>query len=389
MSGSPAPAPGGPGLPALVSFTHRLREEGIPVAAGIAGRMVEAVGTIGLGSGEDVYFALRSLACSSLEHLEVFDHVFVSFFGGESGTTRFPAPAPARDWTIEPSPVGEAGGSDPGTASNVTGASVLELLNERDFAKLTPAESAQIRVLIAKMLWSPALVASRRRRAAGDGDRPDLRRTLRGSVGAESDFLRLEYTTPRLRRRPLIFIADVSGSMEKYAEMLLYFAHAARGRLGRLEAFVFATHLTRITRQLSRRDPGAAIAEVAEAVTDWSSGTKIGEAIGTFNRQWSRRVSRGGPIVLIISDGWERGDPAVLSSEMARLKRSAHRVIWLNPISGRANYVPATRGMRAALPHVDDFLPVANLANLTTVVKLLESIPAYRSPASGRDRSPA
>ena len=143
---------------------------------------------------------------------------------------------------------------------------------------------------------------------------------------------------------------------------------------------MFSTHLTRITRQLGRRDPGAAITEVSEAVTDWSTGTKIGDSIGTFNREWSRRVCRGGPIVLIISDGWERGDPKVLAEEMARLKRSVHRVIWLNPIAGRANYVPATRGMKAVLPHVDDFLPAANLSDLMTVVKLLESIPVHRNP---------
>jgi hypothetical protein len=167
--------------------------------------------------------------------------------------------------------------------------------------------------------------------------------------------------------------------MERYAEMLLYFAHSARGRLGRLEAFVFSTHLTRITRQLQRRDPASAISEVAQAVTDWSSGTRIGEAIAAFNRNWSRRVGRGGPIALIVSDGWDRGDPEVLSREMARLRRSVHRVMWLNPIAGRVGYMPLTRGMKAALPHVDDFLPVTNLSNLEAVVRVLESVSAHRT----------
>jgi uncharacterized protein with von Willebrand factor type A (vWA) domain len=374
----------GPGLinnslPMLVSFTHRLREEGIPVAAGIAGHMVDALAKVGLGSGEDAYFAMRSLACSSFDHLEVFDRVFVRFFGDRMRSVMTSIGPRNRDWTIKPQSPGQGDARDEETASNPAGASAIERLSQRDFAKLSSAESAEIKTLIAKMVWAPALVASRRRRAAAEGNRPDLRRTLRGSIGPEADFLRLEYTTRRIRRRPLIFIADVSGSMERYAEMLLYFAHAARGRLGRLEAFVFSTHLTRITRQLSRRDPGAAITEVAEAVTDWSTGTKIGDSIATFNREWSRRVCRGGPIVLIISDGWERGDPEVLSREMARLRRSVHRVIWLNPIAGRANYVPATRGMKAVLPYVDDFLPAANLSDLTTVIRLLESIPVHRS----------
>ena len=375
-------------MPALVTFTHRLRDEGIPVAAGTAGQMVEALSTVGMASGEDAYFAMRSLACSSLDHLRVFERVFVLFFGDQTKSDPLPASSQRRDWTIKPEKDGEDEEVDGDPTPHPAGASTFERLNRRDFATLTPGESAQIKALIARMLWSPALVASRRRRAAVDGDRPDLRRTLRGSIGPASDLLRLEYTTRRVRRRPLIFIADVSGSMERYAEMLLYFAHAARGRLGRMEAFVFSTHLTRITRQLIRRDAGAAIAEVSEAVTDWSSGTKIGESIGTFNRDWSRRVSRGGPIAVIISDGWERGDPEVLAAEMARLKRSVHRVIWLNPISGRANYVPATRGMRAALPHIDDFLPAANLDNLTKVVDLLESIPGRRHSAAGHfDRS--
>ena len=377
-------APFDSSLSTLVSFTHRLRDEGIPVAAGIAGQMVEALSAVGIGMGEDAYYAMRSLACSSLDHLGVFDQVFLDFFGARMRSVVTTVGSQSREWTIKPRDRAEGDGRDEPGPSHTAGASAIERLNHRDFAKLTPAESAEIKKLITRMLWSPALVASRRRRAAVDGNRPDLRRTLRGSIGPESDLLRLEYSTRRIRRRPLIFIADVSGSMERYAEMLLYFAHAARGRLGRLEAFAFSTHLTRITRQLTRRDPGSAMSEVSEAVTDWSTGTKIGDSIGTFNRDWSRRVSRGGPIVLIVSDGWERGDPELLAREMARLKRSVHRVIWLNPISGRPNYSPATRGMKAVLPYVDDFLPSANLADLTTLVKLLESIPAHRKSVGGQ-----
>lgn len=192
--------------------------------------------------------------------------------------------------------------------------------------------------------------------------------------------MKLEFVERKRRRRPLIIIADVSGSMERYTEMLLYFAHAARGRLGRLEAFVFATHLTRITRQLERRDPSLAITEVAGTVSDWSSGTRIGEAIASFNRNWSRRVGRGGPVAVIISDGWDRGDPVLLATEMARLHRSVHRVIWLNPLAGRPAYAPLTRGMKAALPYVDDFLPVTNFSNLETVVAVLESISSHTRP---------
>lgn len=363
-------------LATLVDFTHRLRAAGIPVPAATAGDMVLAVEKVGIASGTDAFFALRALACCSVEHLLIFDRVFVSFFGAmRDPSIQFIRPRP-RTWTIRSAGEGPDEGDGDEVRSASVGASAIERLGRRDFADLTPTETAQVRRLITAMLWSPALVTSRRRQASARGDRPDLRRTLRHSVGPDADLMPLAYTDRKLRRRPLIFIADVSGSMERYSEMLLYFAHAARGRLGKVEAFVFSTHLTRITRQLSRRDPTSAIAEVSAAVDDWSSGTKIGEAIGRFNQEWSRRVTRGGPIVIIVSDGWDRGEPELLNREMSRLRRSVHRIVWLNPLAGRPGFAPETRGMQAALPFIDDFLPAANLTDLTSVIALLESVPA-------------
>ena len=168
--------------------------------------------------------------------------------------------------------------------------------------------------------------------------------------------------------------------MERYVEMLLYFIPAARGRLGRLEAFVFATHLTRITRQVRHRDPRVALSQVSAAVNDWSGGTRIGESLETFNREWSRRVVRGGPVALIISDGWDRGSPDLLREQMGILSRSVHRVVWLNPLAGRPGFAPETRGMQAALPHIDDFLPAANLRDLREVIRTLETVPSYKRP---------
>jgi uncharacterized protein with von Willebrand factor type A (vWA) domain len=366
-------------LETLVSFTHRLRDEGIPVASGTAGEIVKALSLVGMSQGEDAYYAMRSLACSSAEQLAIFDRVFAEFFAQRRSPTLVMTNAKGRDWRIHHgrAPSWEEG--DGQEAMSMVGASSFERLGHRDFSTLTDAEANEVRKLIARMVWAPALVRSRRRRP-GEAGRPDLRRTLRGSVGPEADLIHLEYSVRRIRRRPLLFIADVSGSMERYSEMLLYFAHAARGRLGRLEAFVFSTRLTRITRQLERRDAASAIREVSAAVDDWSGGTKIGEAIQTFNRDWSRRVGRGGPIAVIISDGWDRGEPDLLKREMARLKRSVHRVVWLNPLAGREGFSPETRGMRAALSYVDDFLSAANLSDLATVVDLLESVPAHRQP---------
>lgn len=196
--------------------------------------------------------------------------------------------------------------------------------------------------------------------------------------------MELSFANRKPRRRPLIILADVSGSMERYAEMLLHFAHAAPARIGRVETFVFSTRLTRITHELRRRDPAAALRRVSRAVHDWSGGTRIGEALQTFNAEWSRRVGHGGPIGIIISDGWDRGDPELLAREMARFSRSVHRSIWLNPLAGNEGYSPETRGLKAALPHVDDFLPVGRLADLGDVVRLLESIPSSKSVRSER-----
>lgn len=211
------------------------------------------------------------------------------------------------------------------------------------------------------------------------GNRPDLRRTLRRMTGPARDLMPLAMTAAKPRRRPLLVIADVSGSMERYTEMLLYFIHATRGRLGKVEAFVFSTSLSRITRELRHRDASIALSHVGSAVSDWSSGTLIGEAFAQFNKKWSRRVTRGGPVAVVISDGWDRGDPETLRKEFGTFSRSVHRVVWLNPLAGRAGFEPETRGMRAALPYVDDFMPVGNLADLTAVVRLLESIPKRRT----------
>jgi uncharacterized protein with von Willebrand factor type A (vWA) domain len=180
------------------------------------------------------------------------------------------------------------------------------------------------------------------------------------------------------KERPLIIIADISGSMEKYADIFLVFAHAAQRRLRSVEIFTFSTHLSRITEEMRRRDTRTALALVAEKVTDWSGGTQIGEALGEWNRRWSRRLARGGPVLMVLSDGWDCGDPQTLSTEMGRLARSVHQVIWLNPLAARASYQPLTRGMQAVLPHVDQLLPAASVNDFRGVVRVLDSVAGVR-----------
>jgi hypothetical protein len=184
----------------------------------------------------------------------------------------------------------------------------------------------------------------------------------------------LSWKQRRRKQRPLIIIADISGSMEKYADIFLVFAHSALRRLREVEVFTFSTHLSRVTEDMHRRDTKSALARVAERVTDWSGGTQIGDALGEWNRRWSRRLARGGPVVLILSDGWDCGEPETLSLEMGRLARSVHQVIWLNPLAGRSSYQPLTRGMRGVLPHIDQLLPAASVKDFKGVVRVLDSV---------------
>ncbi len=366
---------GGAPAEVLAGFIHRLRDAGLTVGPMTTADLAEASDLVGLGRAEDVYYGFRGLCVTHRDQIPVFDRIFVETFGRGMDQSLHMVRPRRRTWAID------AGASDDGRdqgaeeLGTVVGATDWERLADRDFATLDSREQAAVRSLIAKMRWSPADARGRRRQPATGGDRPDLRRSLRHAVGPDSDLIPLVFDERRRRRRPLVVLADVSGSMERYSEMLLYFLHAAGGTLGKVEAFVFATRITRVTRELRGRNASMAIAAVSEAVEDWSGGTRIGESIGRFNRDWSRRVVRGGPVALIISDGWERGDPEVLAFEMARLARTTHRVIWLNPLAGREGFAPETRGMMAALPHVDDFLPVGNLNDLATLVAVLESIP--------------
>lgn len=356
---------------------RRLRDAGIGVGPTITADLADAADAVGLASPEDTYHAFRAVCVTAHDQIPIFDHVFMEVFGWEGPPPGLSMIEPNdRTWTIEGDGVDSDSAEEEGEHSAQVGASWVERLGSKDFSELTPEEAATVRKMIGAMTWRPADAASRRRRPSSGGDRLDPRRTIRRMVGTEGDLLLPSFTEKRVRRRPLVLIADISGSMERYSEMFLYFAHAARTRLGRLEAFVFSTRLTRITRQLQRKNPTEAIASVGGAVEDWSGGTRIGEALGEFNRRWVRRVSAQGPVVLIVSDGWDRGDPAVLAVEMARLSRSVHRVVWLNPLASRPGYAPETRGMRAALPFVDDFLAAGRLDDLASVVALLESVPA-------------
>src|SRR4029077_17819516 len=203
-----------------------------------------------------------------------------------------------------------------------------------------------------------------RRWVRGRGARIDLRRAIADSLRSGGDVVKLPRQKRRVRPRPLVLLCDISGSMERYSRMLLHFAHAVTQRHQRVETFLFSTSLTRVTRQLRAAGPDEALAALSGSVTDWSGGTRIGAVVKEFHQRWARRVLHGGPVALLISDGWDCGDPVELGEQIARLQRSCHRLVWLSPLIGTADYAPLTRGLQAALPFVDDFLPARTLTNL-------------------------
>ena len=331
--------------------------------------------------GADVREAFRAVAVTRRGQNEEFDEIFDRFFSGDVVMTL----DAVVDRLVQKKPlhkiprIGAAGSTEVDEAVDiedvfdVVGGSSAERFMDVDLADLSDEEAASVAALVASMTWSPSSFSSRRWRSATSGRVPDLRRTLRMLTGPSGDLMPLAFVERQPRQRPLLVIADVSGSMERYSEMLLHFVHGAQHRFNRVEAFVFATRLTRVTRQLRRRSPSDALRQVAKKVPDWAGGTRIGEAIGVFNRDWSRRVGGGGPIVLIVSDGWDTGDPGLLAIEMRRLRRSVHRVIWLNPLAGHDGFTPQARGMAAALPYVDDLLAGGTARNLVDLIDLLQT----------------
>ncbi|MCL1602144.1 MAG: VWA domain-containing protein [Actinomycetia bacterium] len=375
----------------LVMFVRSLRSNGFSVTTGTTRQLVEAATLVGMASGDDVRDAFRSVVVTRRSQNERFDEIFDRFFSGDivisldDVTSRLAERKPLRSVPrigVDATRVDDtAGESD--EVVDVVGGSPGERLMDVDFADLSDEEAAAVAALLANMAWSPSAAASRRWRPASNGQIPDMRRTLRMLTGPRGDLMPLAFTERRPRQRPLIVIADISGSMERYSEMLLYFVHGAQHKFDRVEAFVFATRLTRITRQLRRRNPSDALEQVARKVPDWSGGTRIGDALASFNRDWSRRIG-GGPIALVVSDGWDTGDPAQLALEMRRLGRAVHRVIWLNPLAGHEGFTPEARGMAAALPFVDDLLAGGTARNLVDLVDLLQTSGTERRSATAQ-----
>lgn len=352
-------------------FVHCLRTGGITVSVGMTLRFTEALQAVGLRDGNDVYWAGRATLLSRPEDIAMYDAMFLAFFhrNGVGFKVRFEdEPDSAALGTDDGEGDGDGEGDDDTIALRYSAA---EVLGEKDFAEFTKAELLEAQKVMAKMRLRPSLRSSRRRVPHALGDRQDLRRTVQAAMRTAGEPLVLRRTSTGERPRRLVLLLDVSGSMEPYARVLIRFAHAAVVGRGRVEVFALGTRLTRMTRQLGSHDVDEAVRTAAESVVDWSGGTRLGEAIAMFNDQWGVRGMARGAIVVVLSDGWDRGDPDQMSVEMERLHRTAHRVVWVNPLKASPGYEPIARGMAAAMPHIDVFLEGHCLDSLSTLAEAI------------------
>jgi len=365
----------------LLVFGRLLRHAGIDVHPGRLLDVIEALGHVNLGARDEVYYTCRALLVHRHEQIPIFDRVFAAFWRAhrESDTTRLGQRSGASHTfatvTEEVLPLwsDDSGGDEATSERRLKTWSDAGGLADKDFAAFTADEIIQARAALSRLVWSPGARRTRRW-VQGHGPRIDLRRAIATSLRTGGDIVALPRRTRRVRPRPLVLLCDVSGSMERYSRMLLHFAHALTTRHQRVEVFLFSTRLTRVTRSLRLPRPNAALAAVSRSVRDWSGGTRIGAAVREFHQRWGRRVLNGGPVVLLISDGWDRGDPEELRDQIARLQRSCHRLIWLNPLIGTVGYAPLTRGLQAALPFVDDFLPARTFSNLADLAVHLNAL---------------
>ncbi len=371
----------------MLLFGRILHHAGLDIDPDRMVDVVHALDWVAIGNKSDFYFVLRTLCVQRREALPVFDAAF-EIFWNQFGQDMLPSVAAAEPpvlWSETPALASSSAEkrAESDSADTRGKLPVIELtpvysrreqLATREFAAMTPEELTAARRLLSQFVWSLGTRRTRRL-VVGPGPLLDVRRSVRRSLRYGGEPFELVQRRRKVKPRPLIVLADISGSMERYSRLLLHLIYSLSRGLGqKVEAFVFGTRLTRITRPLYNRDMDQALADVAQTVVDWSGGTRIGDSIKTFNQEWGKRVLRGGAVVLLISDGWDRGDPDLLRVQMERLSKSCYRLVWLNPLLGSADYEPLTRGMQAALPHVDDFLPVHNVASLEALAAHLASL---------------
>ena len=344
-----------------VAFARVLRRAGLNAPVDSVVAFVESLNHLGIGNRTDVYWAARATLVRRPEDFAAFDRVFAVFWDSRTANSEEPNIETIRIALATDD--GEDAGAD-GNAANTEADitltlrfSAVESLREKDFASYTDDELVLARELMSRLrLAGPRRKSLRLRSAHGTHAVPDLRRTVRTSLRSGGEPVRRYWKQPDDKLRRLVLLLDISGSMEPYSRAFLRFVHAAVAGRQRVEAFTFGTRLTRLTKELATRNPDEAISRAARQVTDWSGGTRLGECLRTFNDDWGVRGLARGSIVVVLSDGWDRGDAELLGAQMERLHRAAHRTIWVNPLKVTKGYAPLAKGMAAAMPHIDDFV---------------------------------
>lgn len=357
-----------------VAFGRVLRGAGLQVTSGAIGSYADALDAVGVRDGDAVYWAGRATLVHRPEDIPTYDAAFKVFWAGFGRESRLD---PAQKQIVEvvrdsdeDAPEDVEGDEAPAGQTIEVRWSRTEVLRHQDLATVTDAERAELHRLLDRLRFAGARRRARRRRPGSSG-RLDLRRTVASAMRSGGEPLRLEWSEPGERRRRVVLLLDVSGSMQAYARALLRFAHAAVVARSDIEVFALGTRLTRLTRHLATHDPDAALAHASEVVVDWSGGTRLGDTIGEFAERWGVRGMARGATVIVLSDGWDRGDAGVLGEQMARLSRVAHRIVWVNPLKASPGYAPLAAGMAAALPHVDEFLEGHSVASLEQLAEVM------------------
>ena len=384
-----------PLLPNLLILPRMLRHAGLPVSLDQTLDFTRALQWIDIGRREQVFFTARALLVTRHETLKLFAAIFNSFWrlvrdGRPPGPQRAPrAPRHDAERTLPFDVVSYMAykarrfDREIEVADRAGTASEEEVLQHKSFSDMTDDELARVRRLIQEMRWRASERRTRRFvTACGRGERVDLRRLLRQVARTGSVPPRPAWRRRKVKERPVVLIADVSGSMTTTSRLVLQFFYSVTHSLRQVECFTFGTRLSRVTPHLKLKNIDHALEQASREVLDWAGGTRIGDCLRDFNRHWSRRVLRRGAVVVVVSDGWERGDGARLAAEMRYLGHRCHRLIWLNPLAGHDAYKPRVTGMAAALPYVDDFLSVHNLDSLEQLAEHLRSLPERRAAGS-------
>ncbi len=359
----------------VLGFARTLRHAGVAASPDRVEAMLAAVGALDVLDPSDVYWAGRLTLCGGPDDLDRYDAAFAAYFGGEVPRAgRPPANQPPQLATTAPLDAGSGEGEDEDgdTPDLATRASADEVLRHRDVADLSVAEREHLRRLFALLVPATPMRPARRRRPSARGAIHPAR-TVRRALRSGGEVTRLMHRRRQPRPRRVVLLIDVSGSMSPYADALLRFAHAAvRARPAATEVFTIGTRLTRVTRELRLRDPDRALAASGSAIPDWSGGTRLGEVLKAFLDRWGQRGTARGAVVVLCSDGWERGGTELLAEQMARLRRLAHAVVWVNPHKGRAGYEPLTGGMQAALPSIDHFVSGHSMAAFEALTGVIQ-----------------